>query len=191
MATVLKGLTPYKKKGGDPFTGGRSRYLIKNSYGTALAVGDPVKVSAGFIEVAVNTTNGCTGVFAGCKYIDSTTKQPVESTLWTASTSSGGAIEGETHAIGYVFEGTDLTFLAEADASVSATLVGSTFPVSVGTPDSIVKRSKARVHASVNSSVGGNMVRLLGFPNISGSAADAAATIVEVEIVAPGMTPVA
>jgi hypothetical protein len=187
MATVKKGLTPFRKKGGDPFTGGRSRYLIKNGYGTAMAEGDPVKVSNGFVEIAVNTTNGATGVFAGCKYVD-TNGQPVESGLWPASTSSGGLIEGETHALGFIYEGTDLTFLAIADGSVSATLLGATFPVSVGSADTVLKRSKARVHASVNTSVGGNMVRVLGFPNISGSAADDANTIVEVEIVSPVLT---
>lgn len=185
MATTRKGLTPYRKKGGGPVTGGRSRYLIANGYNTDLAAGDPVRVSNGFIHVAVNTTGGASGVFAGCKYID-TNGQPTESTLWPAATSSGGLLENETNAIGYVYEGTDLTFIAVADASLSAGHLGATFPVSVGSPDTTMKRSVSRVHASVNTTVGGNMVKLLGFPQIGGTRPNDAATVVEVEIVNPG-----
>lgn len=183
--TTKKGLTVYKAKYGGDNTGGRNRYLLKNGYGTALGEGDPVKVSNGFVKVAANSSAGVTGVFAGCKYIDSATRQPVETGYWPASTSSGGLLEGETHALAYVMPAEAYTFLMESEASVSASLIGGTFAVSVGTPDSLMKRSKAVMKATVATSADVYMVRLLSFPNIAGSAADQNPTVVEVEIVSP------
>lgn len=177
--TIRKGLTPYRRKNGQPFNGGVTRFLVSNGYGTALAKGDPVLVSNGFVKVGVNTTNGATAVFQGCKYIDAN-GQPVESTYFPANTSSGGLLEDETHVLAYVTWDDELTYLAIADGSVSAGQLGLTFPVSVGTPDSITKRSVARVHASANASVGGSMVQVVGFPNIAGTRPDDAATVVEV-----------
>lgn len=185
MATVKNGLTPYKTKAGEPYTGGRSRFLIKNGYATALGQGDPVKVSNGFVKLATNTSDGVTGVFAGCKYIDMNTKQPVESGYWPANTSSAGVLEGETHALGYITNADDLTYIAVADGSVSAALLGATFRVSTGTPDSLTKRSTARVHASANASADQYLVRVVGFPNIAGTRPGDANTIVEVELVSP------
>jgi len=181
---IKKGLTPWNTIGSD-YTGIRKRALIKNGYNTALGEGDPIKVSNGYIKVAANSSAGVTGVFAGCKYIDSATKQPVESGYWTASTSSGGRLEGQVHAIGYYHDAREYTFIALADGSVSATAIGATYRVSVGTPDSLLKRSAAVVHTCANASADQYMVRIIGFPLVPGNAADTAITAVEVEIVSP------
>jgi hypothetical protein len=179
------GLTPYKTKGGEPFTGGRSRFLIENAYGTSLAEGDPVKVSNGYIQIAANTSAGVTGVFAGCKYIDVNTGQPVESGVWVAGTSSGGEIEGETHALGFVVLQDAQTYLMESQASVAATLVGATYAVSVGTPNTILKRSTARM-AAASTDAGVYMVKLRSIPNFPGNIGSAN-PVVEVELVAPAL----
>lgn len=203
MTTVRKGMTPYKKSGEAVNTAGQSRALVSNGYATALAKGDPIYVSNGLIRVAANTSvndfitvaasainlggalNRTYGVFEGCKYIDSNTGQPVESTLKAASVSSGGVVEGETQILGFYTPAKDTTFLMIAEASVSALQVGNICPVSVGTPSAIFKRSVARMKAAVASAGVDHMVRVVSFPNISGSAADDANTIVEVEIVLP------
>ena len=194
MTTVKKGLTPYKKRGGAPFTGGHERALVANSYGTALGAGDPVYVSAGYIRVAANTSAGLNaltnpgreyGVFAGAKYIDPNTGQPVETTYLAASTSSAGELEGETQMLGFYTPARGTTFIAVAEASVSALAVGSLFAVSVGTPSAATKRSVARIKDVVASAGLPHMVRVVGFPNISGSRPDDANTIVEVELALP------
>jgi hypothetical protein len=162
----------------------RKRYLIKNAYNTALAKGDPVKVSTGYIEIAVN---GGTqrGVFDGCKYVDSN-GQTKESDYWPAGTSSGGKLEGQTHAIGYVIHAETAYFTLLADASVSALELGLTYPVSVGTPSALYRRSSARMNVSVAASADKNMVRVVGFPQKITTAPDDATTLVEVEFVTVG-----
>lgn len=182
---IKKGLTAWKSLIGGDYTAVRKRALVKNGYATALGQGDPIKVSNGFIEVAANSSVGVTGVFDGVKYIDSTTRQPVESGYWTASTSSGGLLEGQVHAIGYYYDARDYTFIAITDGSVSATAIGATYRVSVGTPDGLLKRSNAVVHSSANASADQYMVRVIGFPLVPGNTADLPITCVEVEIVSP------
>ena len=186
MATVKKGLTPYRMKSGAPFTGGRTRFLIKNGTAAAIGAGDPVKVSNGFIEVVASGAADRTGVFAGCRYVDAN-GQVQESSIFPAGVSSAGELEGETHALGYVYNDPDMTYVAEADGAIAATLVGGLFRVSVGTPDTVTKRSTVRVHASAQASVGAAMVRVLGFPNIAGTRPGDANTIVEVELINPAL----
>jgi len=184
--TVKKGFTLWRDKNGGYVTGGRLRHLIDNGYNTSLGKGDPVRVSGGYIVVA---TDGSvvTGVFDGCKYIDPNTRQTVESDLWPAGTSSGGRLEGQIDAIGYIIPAEGNSFICKADASVSAAELGLTFGVSnAGSPNTQFKRSNCVLHASANPSADNNMIQVIGFPDIAGTAADDAETIVEVVFVNTG-----
>lgn len=197
MATTRKGLTPYKAKNGGVYTGGRERALVSNGYATALGAGDPIYVSNGLIRVATNTSTaddaltnpGRTyGVFVGAKYVDVNSGQPVETSYLAAATSSKGGsnLEGETQILGFYVPSNAYTFLAIADASVSALQSGALCPVSVGTPSATTKRSVSRIKAAVASAGLDHMVRIVGFPNISGTRPDDANTVVEVEFALPG-----
>lgn len=179
---VKGGLTPYRLRGSRDFTGGRTKYLIKDGgLNGALAAGDPVKVSAGYIQPA--TAANTIGVFDGCAYIDSVTKQPVETNYIAASTANAGVIYGEQDIIAYVYDDPDMTFLAKtsATASVAKAALGNTeYTLTAGAPDSLLKRSTKTL--SVAASAGTGMVQVVGFPNIGGSIAGQAPTIVEVRL---------
>lgn len=199
---VRKGLTPYKAKGGGVYTGGQERALVSNGYNQALAVGDPIYVSAGNIRIAanasagefiavagsaitnLNTVNREYGVFMGCRYVDAE-GQVKDTTYFPAATSSGGVLEGETAVLGYYVPAAQYTFLAIASASVSALQAGSLFGVEVSSPSSIFKRSTAKVNTVAASAGVAHMVRIKGFPNIAGTRPDDATTVVEVELVLP------
>lgn len=184
--TVMSGLTPYRTKGGEPFTGGRSQFYIDNGYGTALGAGDPVLVDGGYVIKAANTTAGVTGVFAGCMYVDPVTKQVVTSTYFPANLSSGGLLEGQLDVIAYVYNAEDLTFLAKTDAAVAATSAGATHPVIYGTPSASLKRSSAVIDADAETDpAAGVLVQILSFPNIAGTKPGDNPTIVEVALVTP------
>jgi len=184
--TVKAGLTPYRTKGGEPFTGGRAQFYIDNGYATALGEGDPVLVDGGYVIKASNTTAGVTGVFAGCKYIDPVTKQPVESGYYPASTTSGGILEGQADVIAYVYLADDLTFLCKSDAAMAATTAGATHPVVYGTPSSLTKRSAAVIDADAQADPAeGVLVQVRSFPNIAGTEPGDNPTILEVTLVTP------
>jgi len=184
--TVKAGLTPYRTKGGEPFTGGRAQFYIDNGYATALGEGDPVLVDGGYVIKASNTTAGVTGVFAGCKYIDSVTKQPVESGYYPGDVTSGGILEGQADVIAYVYLADDLTFLAKSDAAMAATTAGATHPVVYGTPSSLTKRSSAVIDADAEADPAeGVLVQVRSFPNIAGTEPGDNPTILEVTLVTP------
>jgi len=184
--TVMAGLTPYRTKGGEPFSGGRSQFYIDNGYGTALAAGDPVLVDGNYVTRAANTTAGVSGVFAGCMYVDPVTKQVVTSTYFPAGLSSGGLLEGQLDVVAYVYNAEDLTFLAKTDAALAATAAGATHPVIYGTPSSLLKRSAALVDADAQADPAlGILVQIRSFPNIAGTKPGDNPTVVEVALVAP------
>jgi len=183
--TVKKGLTPYRKRSGAYFSGGNSRYLLKNGYNETLAHGDPVRVSAGYVKQADNS-NPTTGVFAGVRYVDGVRKQTLDADLWLAGTSSAGMIEGQTDALAYVVDDEDLTYIMKADSSVATNEVGKKFNVTVGTADTVLSRSAAVVDTSASATGGDGMVQVLGFPQIAGTGAGDSETIVEVRLSNPG-----
>lgn len=184
--TVKKGLTPYRTKGGEPFTGGRREFRIDNGYGTALAEGDPVKIADGYVTRADDTDDGVAGVFAGCKYIDPVTRQPVESGYFPAGLSSGGQIEGNEDVLAFVYLASDLTFITVSDAAMAASTAGQTHPVIYGTPSALLKRSSAVIDADAEADpTKGILVQVLSFPNIAGTKPGDNPTVLEVTLVSP------
>ena len=184
--TVKKGLTPYRTRAGEVFTGGRREFRIDNGYATALGEGDPVLVSAVYVTRAANTTAGVTGVFAGCKYVDPVTKQPVESTYYPGNLTSGGVIEGNEDILAYVYMASDLTFFAKAAGAIAATGAGTLHAVTIGTPSTFTKRSEAVIATAVSSTPGTDVqVQILSFPNIAGTLPGDNPTVVEVTLVSP------
>ena len=90
------GLKPVNLIGGQVFAGSTRNMKIASAYGTNIFYGDVVKlVSDGTVEKDTGTTtvaaNGVAGIFLGCTYTNPSTKQPVWSQYWPASTVASDA----------------------------------------------------------------------------------------------------
>ena len=90
------GLKPINLIGGQVFAGSTRNMKIASGYATNIFYGDVVKlVSDGTVEKDTGTTtvaaNGVAGVFLGCTYTNPSTKQPVWSQYWPASTVASDA----------------------------------------------------------------------------------------------------
>jgi hypothetical protein len=112
------GLKPVNLIGGQVFAGSTRLIPIASGYATDIFYGDVVKLaSSGTIQKDTGTTtvaaNGVAGVFLGCTYTNPSTKQPVWSQYWPASTSASDAQA-------YVADDPDVLFKV---AAVSGTTV--------------------------------------------------------------------
>lgn len=109
------GLKPVRMMGGSPYSGGQSRYRIANNYDTNIFQGDLVaQVTGGGIELhADGGTVPIVGVFNGCTYTDPTTKEPVFSNYYPASTAAADIIA-------FIIDDSNVVFEIQAD---------DTFPV--------------------------------------------------------------
>jgi len=90
------GLKPVNLIGGQVFAGSTRNMKIASGYATNIFYGDVVKlVSDGTVEKDTGTTtvaaNGVAGIFLGCTYTNPSTKQPVWSQYWPASTVASDA----------------------------------------------------------------------------------------------------
>jgi uncharacterized protein (UPF0333 family) len=90
------GLKPVNLIGGQVFAGSTRNMKIASGYATNIFYGEVVKlVSDGTVEKDTGTTtvaaNGVAGVFLGCTYTNPSTKQPVWSQYWPASTVASDA----------------------------------------------------------------------------------------------------
>lgn len=113
-----------------------NRYTIASAYGTALYLGDPVKVTGSGKDIGIATAGSSgvvTGVFQGCEFID-TNGDTKFSKYWPAST----AIKSGTTAYALVLDDpfilyaiqSDVTGVAAVDIRLLCDLVsgtGSTF----------------------------------------------------------------
>ena len=162
---VLKGLTPARKLGSGPNNGGTNMYPIGNGYAVDIGEGDPVKLSAGLINVALNT-QACLGVFRSVTYIDSDGKLQVKRNFVAGTSSQGGKVVfgGYTQPMAMVHDDEDQTYIIRTATSValSAGMIGKSFKVSaIG---SVVNgRSQAVLDAAASAGTsGGHMVTVLG-----------------------------
>ena len=182
---VLKGLTPVRKNGSGYNNGGGNWYPIANGYGSAIGEGDPVKLSAGVIQLAENTT-ATLGVAKEFAYVDSEGKLQFKRTL-AASTSSQGGKEvfgGYSQPMAFVHDDPNQTYVIRTvdAASVSAGLLGKSFKVSaIGSVVGGRSQAVLDVAASVGSS-GGHMVTIVGLYTGQDSEWGDAPTAVEVKL---------
>ena len=135
------GFRPTRTRGGTGRGNVMDRYRINPlGYATALAVGDPVKVTAGYIQRCSATTDFTIGIFAGVLYNDPTSKRPTWSQIYTANTSVGASDPLGIQC--FVFDNEQGVFRIQADASVSVGDVGLNFDVTLGTPSATTQRSQ-------------------------------------------------
>lgn len=192
MATGDFGLRPVKKIGGAKWTGGRNAYLVSNGYATDMYMGDPVKLSAGYVVVAGNGDK-VLGVFLGASYVDSNGAcQLSERFVAGSSVSAGGLpidnIAGIANPVAYVCDDPNVVMVIRADSSVSVGHFGLNFMVSVGTGNNATKRSGANLKVGSASTSGVDatsadkktMVRAMGIYNTPGNSIGAANPLIEV-----------
>jgi hypothetical protein len=133
-----KGLNASRKVGSAPDNKGLTPYPIESGYATALAVGDPVKLTSGYIVKATNGADAI-GVLHSVSYIDST-GTPVWNKYWPAST-TGTNIEA------LVLDDPNASFNALADGPIPLVEIGDIFAMNLTAPQANVGRSTATVAA--------------------------------------------
>lgn len=187
---IPKGFTPARKIGSNYNSGGFNTYPIENGYATAIGRGDPVKLSAGTIQLATNADK-VLGVFQGSKYIDNDGRLQFKPNF-PAGTSSKGGMNVESNyrqPLAMVNDDPDQTYILQALASISAGMLGSSFKVSaIGSVNGYTGRSNAvlDVAASAGTS-GGHMVTILGLWTEADVDWDDSPIAVEVKLSQPGI----
>ena len=127
------GLKPVNLIGGQVYAGSTRLIPIASGYATNIFYGDVVKVaSTGTIQKDTGTStvaaNGVAGIFMGCTYTNPSTKQPVWSQYWPASTVASDAQA-------YVVDDPDVLFKVAAVSSGTTvafygqTVIGSNAPL--------------------------------------------------------------
>lgn len=179
------GLTPSRKVGSGYNTGGVTAYPVANSYATALFKGDPVKLSAGYIQQSGGTETAAIGSVRGFFYYGSDPAgKPRFTDQLPASTSTygGQSFEGFTSPVALVVDDPNATFHIPADASVTVGDVGLYFQVSVGSGSTQTGLSGARVNVSSRSATSTDrLVKVVGLAKLPGNSWGAASnTVVEV-----------
>ncbi len=129
----LSGLHPSRIRGAGANTAGFNSYPIANARSGAIFLGDIVKTTAGTVAPIAATTDLAIGVFMGCRYVDSATKQPVWSKHYPSATSSA---DGNVYA--FVNDDPSSTYIVQADASVTAMDMNSfNFSVTLGSGSTV------------------------------------------------------
>lgn len=187
---VLKGFSPARKQGSRYNNGGFNTYPIDNGYATAIGEGDPVKLSAGKLELATNA-DAVIGIFKGVRYVDANGQLQFKKNF-EANTSSKGGVEfdgGYSQPLAFVDDDPESTFVVRtADAvSVSQGLLGTSFKMSaIGSVVNGRSQAVLDVAASAGTS-GGHMVTIVGLYTGRNSEWGTAPTAVEVKLSNPGI----
>lgn len=190
MAVFKKGFTPSRRSDGGANSNALTEFQIRNGYATNIFHGDPVKVSAGFAKIATNTEK-VIGVAVGFYWADSVNKNVIQSNYFPANTSSAGGVVlegGFRTPVVKVAPARDNTFLIPADSSVATSVVGTLYPVSIGTGSSFTGQSGAVIHVSAvsESSIAQSMIRVVGIATLPDNAVTDSAPVLEVEFSQPG-----
>jgi len=189
VSSIKKGLTPSKKVGGAPNSGGLNEYPIANSYNVVLAKGDPVKLSAGYVVRAESSLGAhpLLGVFMGCQYIDRNLGL-VNAPYFPAGTSSAGVINGSNTPLALVCDDPEMVYIVPATTTVTIGQIGSRYRLSVSDGNAATGQSNTVLEAAltVDASSGAH-VRVVGvykIPNQTLGATDD--TVVEVVLTSTG-----
>jgi len=186
---VLRGLTPARKVGSGYNNGGGNWYPITNGYNTNIGEGDPVKISAGNINIADNL-NKVIGTFAQVAYIDAEDKLQFKRNFVAGTSSKGTKVVfgGFTQPMALVYDDPEQTFIVRTATSslASAGMVGRSFKLSaIGSVVNGRSQAILDVSASVGTS-GGHMVTVVGLYTGRNSRWGTAPTAVEVKLSNPG-----
>lgn len=186
-------LRPSRKVGGGCNSKGLNTYPVANGYASAIGWGDPVKLSAGYIQLA---THGepVLGVAMGVNTVIN--GQPQTAKSFTAATSLSqkpfDAFGGLTCPTIKVLDDPNATFTITADATVTAGHIGLNFRLaSVGTVVAHSGESDCKLDISTATTSGGTatsadaatMVRLIRVVENPGNEIGDATPVVEVKFI--------
>jgi hypothetical protein len=110
------GLTPSRIRGGAPNSNGSNEYPIASGTAASIYTGQPVRVSVGNIVALTSAGEATIGVFQGCRYVENGEQK--FKAYWPGGTSA-------TNAVGYVIDNPNQVYVIQADASVTAGVVGN------------------------------------------------------------------
>lgn len=178
------GFRPSRRLGSDANNMGVSEYRVSNGQGGNIFYGDPVTMditaAGGGITQASVCTDWVQGIFLGCRYIDSTTRQPTWSRYFPSGTSSADSV---IRAL--VMDNPDATFEVQCNASVTAGDIGYGFGPNVSAGDTLYGRSAYGI-AAASRTVSLAPYRIIGLvdrPDNTFGGVNGAFPIVEVQIV--------
>lgn len=182
---ILKGLTPTRKLGSNYNAGAGNWYPVSNGYATAIGNGDPVKLSAGKIELATNA-GVVLGTLQQVMYINSDGELTFDDDFVAATSSKGGVIvaNGVAQVFALVNDDPNQTYIMRTvdAASISAGMIGRSFKVSaIGSVVGGRSQCVIDVAASAGTS-GGHMITVMGLFSEPGNAWGNAPTAVEVKL---------
>lgn len=166
------GLTPARLRGQAPNSNGSTEYRIESGQATNIYTGQPVRVSAGYINPVISAGQVVDGVFQGCRY-EEDGEQKFKS-YWPGGTSA-------TNAFGQVTDNPSQTYIIQADAAVTVGDVGLNMDAaSVATGTTFTGRSGAGAEASTRGTGVGQDFKIIGIVDEPGNTPGDAYTKIEV-----------
>lgn len=147
------GLRPVRHNSGGTIRA--NEYSIASAYGTNIFTGDVVELTGTGRNVAkASATNvDNVGVFAGCRYVNSSGKQ-VFSQYWPASTTA-------TDIVAFVYDDPNIIFEVQADGAVAGEM-GVLADWNVGTGSTVTGQSGLYAVVSGTSATTGGSLRIMG-----------------------------
>lgn len=177
LSKALSGLKPLRMRGGAPYNGAVNEYTVSNGYDANIFMGDVVHLSGGYVRVVSVSTDFAIGVFAGCKYVDPTTKKVVHSPYFPANTSAATGVTA------LVVDDPNVTFQVQADGVVSIGDLGAAnYEVTMGAGSTTTGNSGFGLKVASRGTTT-KLLRPIAVVPIPGNAQGDATPVVEVIIV--------
>lgn len=160
------GLRPLNLIGGEAFAGSTRNLKIASGYAADIFNGDIVQVHTdGTITKVTNVgTNadpfpaGTVGVFVGCAYTPSSTKQLTFNQYWPTGTVASDAVA-------YVVDNPNALFMIQADAAVAQTLLHTNMGVNQGSGSTTTGNSGVTLDVATSATTATIAFKIVDFVN--------------------------
>ena len=138
------GLRPVRMMGGEPYSGGQSRYRIASGATTLIYQGDLVtQLTAGVLgRHAATGTVPIVGVFNGCSYTDPTSGEQVFKNYYPGSISASDIIAS-------VVDNPNVVFEVQSDAALPVADLFGNFDIVDGSPVGDTKSGRSNTELDV------------------------------------------
>lgn len=180
---VKNGLTPLRKRGGRPNSGGYNTYPIANGQAENIFKGDLVRVNGGTVSVCP-IAGKATGVFLGCVYANQA-NGVVHSSYFPSGTSMGAAdgfVDGYNQPLAFVLDDPDATYAIGIQTSSGSASFQAGDYADVSTGAGNTQNGQATGHAFTSANVSATVahLRVVGAVQYPGWDEDADYTVIEV-----------
>ena len=138
------GLRPVRMMGGEPYSGGQSRYRIASGATTPIYQGDLVtQLTAGVLgRHAATGTVPIVGVFNGCSYTDPTSGEQVFKNYYPGSISASDIVAS-------VVDNPNVVFEVQSDAALPVADLFGNFDIVDGSPVGDTKSGRSNTELDV------------------------------------------